>query len=53
MPWPSYAALSADVTAALVAYLRSLSPVDAPRVEPVPEAAAATAPFYRVVVPGN
>jgi mono/diheme cytochrome c family protein len=51
MPWPAYTALSeADVTA-LVAYLRSLPATDAPRLEPVPDASQAAAPFFRVVVP--
>lgn len=51
MPWPAYAALTGEDVAALVAYLRSLPPVDTPRIEPVADAASAVAPFFRVMMP--
>jgi mono/diheme cytochrome c family protein len=51
MPWMSYAALEPADLAALVAYLRSLPPVPAPRLGPVPDAAGAPAPFCRVALP--
>ena len=51
MPWPAYAALTDGDVTALVAYLRSLAPVDAPRVGPAGSAEAARAPFYRVTLP--
>ncbi|ADZ71006.1 c-type cytochrome [Polymorphum gilvum] len=53
MPWPSYAALAPEDLHALVAYLRALPPVKTPRLDPVTEAAAAPAPFYRVALPQN
>lgn len=51
MPWPAYAALDEADVAGLVAYLRSLPATDAPRLDPVPDASQARAPFYRVVLP--
>lgn len=51
MPSPSYAALTDEDVAALVAFLRSLPPVDAPRIDPVTDPTAAVAPFFRVVLP--
>ncbi|SNT27097.1 c-type cytochrome [Tropicimonas sediminicola] len=53
MPWPAYAELSDEDVAALVAYLRSLPPTEAQRLEPVAASAAASAPFYRVTMPAN
>ncbi|NKX44635.1 c-type cytochrome [Roseicyclus persicicus] len=53
MPWMSYSALPAEDLAALVAYLRSLPPVTAPRLGPVQAAEEAPAPFYRVVLPAG
>ncbi|WP_207210005.1 cytochrome c [Tropicimonas sp. IMCC6043] len=53
MPWPSFAALSDEDVEALAAYLQSLPPVDAPRLDPVEQADAARAPFYRVMLPTN
>jgi mono/diheme cytochrome c family protein len=52
MPWPSYAALSPEDIDALVAWLRALPPVEAPRFGPVMKADDAPAPFYRVTLPG-
>ena len=51
MPWPAYATMSAGDVDAIVAYLKSLPAVDAPRLDPVPDPARANAPFYRVVSP--
>lgn len=51
MPWPSYAALSAEDMQALVAYLKSMPKVSTPRLDPVVDPANATAPFYRVTMP--
>lgn len=53
MPWPAYADLTDADAAALVAYLRSLPPVETPRLETVETAETARAPFYRVTVPMN
>lgn len=51
MPWPAYAALNEADVAALVAYLRSLPAIDAPRLEPAADASVAAAPFYRAILP--
>ena len=51
MPSSSYAVLSPEDLDAIVAYLRALPPVEAPRFEPVTDAADAPAPFHRVVLP--
>lgn len=51
MPWPAYATMSAGDVDAIVAYLKSLPAVDAPRLDPVADPARANAPFYRVVSP--
>ncbi len=51
MPWPSYAALREDDMLALTAYLASMPPVAVDRLDPVGEASAAQAPFYRVILP--
>lgn len=51
MPWPAYAALTEDDVVALIAFLRSLPPADALRIDPLADPAAAVAPFFRVVVP--
>lgn len=51
MPWAAYAALTDADAEALVAYLRSMPPVDGPRFGPVDGGEAAPAPFYRVVLP--
>lgn len=53
MPWPSFSALQDDDLAALVAWLQSLEPVDNPVPGPVAPGAAAPAPFYRVMMPGQ
>lgn len=51
MPWASYAGLSAEDLAALVAWLRAQPPVENPVPEPVGPGAPAPAPFYRVTMP--
>jgi mono/diheme cytochrome c family protein len=51
MPWPAYAALTDEDVAALVAYLRSLPPIDSPRIDSVAEPAEAVAPYFSVVLP--
>ncbi|MFC4670451.1 c-type cytochrome [Seohaeicola nanhaiensis] len=51
MPYMSYAELTDNETAALIAYLRSLPPKDGPRLEPVADAKDAKAPFFRVTMP--
>jgi len=51
MPWPSYGSLTEEDAMALVAYLRSLPPVDTPTVTPVASAEDAVAPFFRVTLP--
>lgn len=53
MPWPSYAMLSPEDLGALIAYLRAMPPVEAPRFDPVTDAGAAVAPFYRVTLPAQ
>ncbi|MCF1709340.1 cytochrome c [Tabrizicola sp. J26] len=53
MPWPSYAALSDDDMQALTAYLASMPAVSTERLDPVVDAKAARAPFYKVVLPGQ
>ncbi|MTH36479.1 cytochrome c [Paracoccus limosus] len=51
MPWASYAALSKADLAALVAWLRALSPVDNRVPGPIGPGEPASAAFYRVVLP--
>jgi mono/diheme cytochrome c family protein len=51
MPWPAYAAMNETDRTALVAYLRSLPPIDTKRLDPIKSASAATAPYYRVMLP--
>ena len=51
MPWQAYAALTDGDVAALVAYLRSLTTVDSPRIDPVAGPAEAVAPYCSVVLP--
>jgi mono/diheme cytochrome c family protein len=51
MPWPAYVALTDEDVAALVAYLRSLPPVDSPRIDSVAGSAEAVAPYFSVVLP--
>lgn len=53
MPWPGYAALKDEDAHALVAYLSQLDPVDTAVPQPLGPGKAATAPFFRVVAPGN
>lgn len=53
MPWPSYAALTPEDLAALIAWLRAAPAVAAPRLGPVTDAAEAPAPFYRVTLPAT
>lgn len=52
MPWQSYAALSEDDAAALVAYLKSLPPAANKMPDPTGPGAQAALPFYRVMPPG-
>lgn len=51
MPWPSYAGLSDDDAAALVAWLRTLPPADSSAPQPAASAETAGAAFYRVTFP--
>lgn len=53
MPWPGYAALEEPDLAALVAWLRSMPPVENVVPAPVAPGAPAPAPFYRVTLPAN
>ncbi|MCL5778188.1 cytochrome c [Limibaculum sp. FT325] len=52
MPWRSYAALSDEDAAALVAYLRSLPPVSNTVPGPIGPGEAATAPYLTPRFPG-
>jgi mono/diheme cytochrome c family protein len=51
MPWMSYAHINADDAAALVAYLRSLPPVQHKVPGPFAAADKPTAPYFTVVAP--
>lgn len=51
MPWMSYAHISADDAAALVAYLRSLKPVSHKVPGPFAGSAEATAPYFTIAAP--
>lgn len=51
MPWASYAALSEDDLAALVAWLRSMTPVENTVPAPIEPGEPAKAAFYRVTLP--
>lgn len=53
MPWPGYASLNKDDLDALVAWLRSVPPVENVVPGPVGPGTPAPAPFYRVTAPGN
>ena len=53
MPRLSCVIMTDEDMAALVAYLRSLPSVAAPRLDPVETADAARAPFYRVTLPSH
>lgn len=53
MPWMAYSELQDEDLAALVAYLKSVPAVEAPRFEPVTSAEMARAPFYRVTLPAE
>jgi mono/diheme cytochrome c family protein len=51
MPWMSYGHINADDAAALVAYLRSLKPVDHKVPGPFAATDKPTAPYFTVVAP--
>lgn len=51
MPWMSYAHISADDAAALVAYLRSLTPVQHKVPGPIAAGGKPTAPYFTVAAP--
>lgn len=51
MPWPGYAALSKSDLAALVAWLRSMAPVENVVPGPIGPGEPARAAFYRVMPP--
>lgn len=51
MPWMSYAHINADDAAALVAYLRSLTPVKHKVPGPFASGDEPTAPYFTVVAP--
>src|SRR5690606_12073504 len=53
MPWPSYAALTDEDVAALVAYLRTLPPSPHAVPEPMAEGGQGPLPFFRVVPPAG
>jgi len=53
MPWPGYAGLEEPDLTALVAWLRSMPPVENVVPPPVAPGAQATAPFFRVTLPAN
>jgi len=53
MPWPGYAGLEEPDLTALVAWLRSMPPVENVVPAPVAPGAQATAPFFRVTLPAN
>lgn len=53
MPWPAYSQLTDADVDALVAFLMSMEPVEAPRFGPEHSAEAVSAPFYRVVLPAD
>ena len=52
MPWESYAALTDEDVADLVAYLRTLPASSNRMPEPVPSGFPAPAPYFRIVPPG-
>jgi mono/diheme cytochrome c family protein len=51
MPWPSYAVLTDEDAADLIAYLRTLPPSANRMPAPMPAGADAPASFFRVVLP--
>ncbi|PTW51931.1 c-type cytochrome [Rhodovulum kholense] len=53
MPWASYAGLTDEDGAALVAYLQSLAPVAARTPPPAVTADRAAGPFFRVTLPSQ
>ena len=53
MPWMAYSEMHDEDLDALIAYLRSVPAVEAPRLDPVETAETARAPFFRVTLPAE
>jgi len=53
MPWMAYSEMQDEDLEALVAYLKSVPAVEAPRIDPVASAEMARAPFFRVTLPSE
>ena len=51
MPWPSFALLTADDARAIVAYLKSLPPVNNKVLGPYSASQTPAAPYISVIIP--